>query len=259
MTEQQPEQTIVSQTGYIYILYNEVFTHYKTTVDEPNTITVKIGKTNDIQKRLNGYTTAYLKPSEIKHLSQQVKQYTLAEKMIHNRLVQYRMKRNREFFQMSLDIAISTIDEVVDLVNGLTDDEINNMIDSLKQQSVTKHEYKKRIIVMDTHKKQLIEDIVIDCGFDSLNDFQTVITNADFTEIMAIVSKHNRLFTDKNIPKALFAIKETKTFDENTLNNSYLRFINTFLKYANRKIDSFKVRIKKSKNRENRYRLKKIE
>jgi hypothetical protein len=251
------EQTTVSQTGYIYILYNEMYNYYTQSDDEPNTIIVKIGKTNDIQKRLTGYTTAYLKPSEIKHLSQQVNQYSLAEKLVHSKLAQYRMKRNREIFKVPIAIAIQTIDEVVELVNGISEDETTNMIDVLKQQTSNKYEYKKRIIVMDAYKKQLIEDIIIDCGFDSLNDFQTVINNADFTEMMQIITKYNKLFIDDNIAKVMFTVKEMKTFDNKKDNKAILGFINMILKYANRKIESLQVTSKQA--RECRYRLKKLE
>ena len=61
--------------GYIYIMFNEMFNYYG-----PDT--VKIGKSIDVAKRMNAYTTSYVKPTELKYVSQLCKNYTLAESAV---------------------------------------------------------------------------------------------------------------------------------------------------------------------------------
>ena len=61
--------------GYIYILWNDMYKFYGDNV-------FKIGRTTDIQKRINFYTTAYIKPSEIKYISIKCDNCVLAEMLI---------------------------------------------------------------------------------------------------------------------------------------------------------------------------------
>ena len=56
------DNTDNSIDGYIYIVYNEVYQHYGINV-------FKIGKSKDVIARLNGYTTSYIKPVELKFVS----------------------------------------------------------------------------------------------------------------------------------------------------------------------------------------------
>ena len=77
--------------GYIYILWNDMYKIYGNNV-------FKIGRTTDIQKRINCYTTAYIKPSEIKYISIKSDNYVLAEMLIFGLLKNSRIVNNREFF-----------------------------------------------------------------------------------------------------------------------------------------------------------------
>ena len=77
--------------GYIYCLYNVVFKYYGEDV-------YKLGKSNDVIKRLSGYTTSYLEDSEIKLQSKQLSNYGMAENILFHLLKDYRLKKNREFY-----------------------------------------------------------------------------------------------------------------------------------------------------------------
>ena len=81
--------------GYIYIMFNEMFNYYG-----PDT--VKIGKSIDVAKRMNAYTTSYVKPTELKYVSQLCKNDTLAESAVFKQLHAFRMAKNREFFRGEL-------------------------------------------------------------------------------------------------------------------------------------------------------------
>ena len=108
-TENQKADNIKS--GYIYILYNEVYTYYGENV-------FKIGKSNNIEQRLTGYTTSYIKPCEIKYLSTKCINYSLAESFIFELLNKYRIVHNREFFKVDKTEAVNIIEEVIHKINN---------------------------------------------------------------------------------------------------------------------------------------------
>lgn len=99
--------------GYIYILFNIIYTLYGTNV-------FKLGKTKNLEKRINGYTTAYLDPSKIIYKSKLVKDRHIAENILFDMLIKFRLRKNREFFTLSQDEIILAIDKVVDMVNDGT-------------------------------------------------------------------------------------------------------------------------------------------
>ena len=104
-------ETENNNEGYIYIMFNEMFNYYG-----PDT--VKIGKSIDVAKRMNGYTTSYVKPTELKFISQLCKNYTMAENAIFKQLHNFRMARNREFFRGDISLFIDTIDTIVNNINN---------------------------------------------------------------------------------------------------------------------------------------------
>jgi hypothetical protein len=77
--------------GYIYILYNDMYQQYGQEI-------YKIGKSKNIDKRIKSYTTSYINPVEIIYRSKRCVDYTLAECLIFQKLISYRIKSNREFF-----------------------------------------------------------------------------------------------------------------------------------------------------------------
>ena len=104
--------------GYLYCIHNEIYKHYGENV-------YKLGCAKNVRKRLNGYTTYYLEPSEIKHESNIIKCNFIAESILFSKLQQYRIKANREFFNCNLEIIKKTIDEVE---QEIKDNSIINLI-----------------------------------------------------------------------------------------------------------------------------------
>ena len=102
-----------AKTGYIYVLYNEMFDFYGSGVFEA-------GKTKDIAQRVSAYTTSYIKPVEIKFLSAMCIDHHLCEKVIFDRLCRQRISSTREFFKLNIDQLIKQIEEVVSGVNNGT-------------------------------------------------------------------------------------------------------------------------------------------
>jgi hypothetical protein len=92
-----------NDTGFIYIIYNEMFKFYGANV-------FKIGKTKDI--------ASYVKPVQVKFLSTLCTNCHLAEKLVSMKLNEHRMAHNREFFDVELDSAIACIEDVVAIVNA---------------------------------------------------------------------------------------------------------------------------------------------
>ena len=109
--------------GYIYILWNDMYKFYGDNV-------FKIGRTTDIQKRINCYTTVYIKPSEIKYISIKCDNYVIAEMLIFDLLKNNRIVNNREFFKINLNETIKIIEEVIYKINNMKDT-INNKINIL--------------------------------------------------------------------------------------------------------------------------------
>ena len=102
----------------------------------------KLGRTTDIQKRINCYTTVYIKPSEIKYISIKCDNYVIAEMLIFDLLKNNWIVNNREFFRINLNEAIKIIDEVIYKINNMKDtsnnmkDTSNNMKDTSNNNNV---------------------------------------------------------------------------------------------------------------------------
>jgi len=78
----------------------------------------KLGKTIDIHKRSSQYTTSYVSAVEIRFLSAECINYTLAESYVLYKLKHYRMKSNRELFKVSMLLIVETIEQTVEGVNN---------------------------------------------------------------------------------------------------------------------------------------------
>jgi len=110
--------------GLVYVLWNPLFSHYGECY--------KIGCTNDIKKRIRGYTTSYIEPCVIKYKTDLREDYKDLEKKIHNTLKDYRIKTKREFFNVSLNIIIKTIEELI-----TTEHSLEKNIDKQKDEYIT--------------------------------------------------------------------------------------------------------------------------
>jgi len=105
----------ISIEGKLYCLYNEVYKFYGENV-------YKLGNSKDIKSRLNGYTTSYIKPCELKLESDIFRNKDLAESILFEMLKEYRITNSREFFKCDLLLIKEKIDEVTNLFNKHKDD-----------------------------------------------------------------------------------------------------------------------------------------
>ena len=148
--------------GYIYIIFNDMFRHCGDNV-------YKIGKTKDITSRIQQYVTSYVKPVEIKYLSQPCVNYHIAEMLVFIRLNEQRLVGNREFFDINIELAVACIDNVVDFVNADTSgaqeeirahqEQYKQMKKQMKKQDCSKSERckERRKIYYELNKEVLKE------------------------------------------------------------------------------------------------------
>lgn len=88
--------------GYIYCIYNKMYETYGDNV-------YKLGYCGDVSSLTSRYTTPYIDEYEIKYLKK-VKDKVRAEKVLFYLLREYRVRKNREFF----DCEIGKIKEQID-------------------------------------------------------------------------------------------------------------------------------------------------
>jgi len=168
MTEIQETDKIKS--GYIYILYNEVYNYYGDNV-------FKIGKTNNIEQRLTGYTTSYIKSCELKYLSTKCVNYSLCESVIFELISDNRIVYNREFFKIDKTEAINIIEDIIFKINNgipILNKKQKNP-DKNKQKNPDKNKQDKNKII----KLEIIKQIETEYNINIKNG----IINNNFTPI----------------------------------------------------------------------------
>ena len=79
--------------GYLYILYNPSFE------DD----TYKLGRAHDLDSRIGGYSTPYVQNSKYLYTTSVLLDSVIAENMLKEKLVDARVRSNREFYKCSLD------------------------------------------------------------------------------------------------------------------------------------------------------------
>lgn len=99
------------QDGYIYCIHNDMYKYYGENV-------YKLGKTENMQNRLNGYKTAYISQIDVVYLSDRIDNYNVAERLLFCYLENSRMTDNREFFNCDKDTIKNIIDKIVHDVNN---------------------------------------------------------------------------------------------------------------------------------------------
>ena len=104
--EEQQEDITPTVGGFIYILSNQMYNYHGSDI-------YKVGKAKDVTQRLNAYTTSYLYPSETKCISPFVKDYTLAENYIFEKMKDNRIKPNRQFFE------IKDMEQTTQMINSI--------------------------------------------------------------------------------------------------------------------------------------------
>jgi hypothetical protein len=126
----------ISTIGYVYVIFNEMYKFYGDDV-------YKIGKSSNVKNRLDSYNTGYVNPVELIFESIECKNYSVCEKEVHIRLQKYRMKPNREFFQVPLQIAIETINQTINELNELDDElllKYHDEVKMMRMMNMTKYE-----------------------------------------------------------------------------------------------------------------------
>jgi len=101
-----------STDGCVYVMYNEMFTYYGECY--------KIGCSNNVALRLQGYTTNFVNPCVIVCTSKQSPHYREMEKKVHSILHEHRLHGRREFFKCNID----TIKAAIQIVDQMTLDEM---------------------------------------------------------------------------------------------------------------------------------------
>jgi hypothetical protein len=152
-------------TGFIYCLYNPFFKSYGENV-------YKLGKTNNLNTRLSGYTTGYIDKSEYILTSAKLSDKNLAEKLLFTELKKYRIKDNREFFKCDIKIIKDTF-EKVELLYKLKND--TNSIINKPNETIIINNYNNDIVsylndnkLKAINKDEILDDIHNDRLVDSL-------------------------------------------------------------------------------------------
>jgi len=126
--------------GYLYCMWNKMFLTYGEDV-------FKLGRTSCLQSRLNNYVTSYIEPCEYKYSSNRVFQNSMyAERVMFFLLRRFRIKKNREFFKVSLD----TVIEIMKKLEAMSDEKIEKI-------------YKK--IIQDFCSERIMENIENDSHY----------------------------------------------------------------------------------------------
>ena len=135
----------MSNVGYIYIFSNGEF---KSDV-------YKIGKARNVFKRMDAFTTAYVEPLKIEFISDKCNNYSVVEHEVQLRLKRYRVKTNREFFNVCLKTAIKMIENVIEELNGIPEIELTNYHDAYYKPNIEL--FKTNVITPKTNLDEISE------------------------------------------------------------------------------------------------------
>lgn len=107
--------------GYLYCLWNRMFLSYGSNV-------FKLGRTSCLESRINNYTTSYIDPSEYKYTTNRVFVNSLqAERLLFFLLRRNRVRKNREFFNLDLEVIIDTMKKI----ETISDEKIEKMYNKI--------------------------------------------------------------------------------------------------------------------------------
>ena len=112
---------MVDNKGYLYVLYNPIFVTYGEDV-------YKLGRTNNLVNRLNGYTTSFIDKSQFLYTSRCLHDAVKGERVLFFLLKTYRINNKREFFDLGLDIIIKHIKQIEEC----SDIQINSIYTKIK-------------------------------------------------------------------------------------------------------------------------------
>ena len=213
--------------GYIYILFNEMFNFYGTDV-------FKIGKAMDVGKRMNGYTTSYIKPVEIKFMSEKCINHSLAEQIIFDRLLNFRMKLNRDFFKGDLSVFIQIIEDVINRINTLS---------ISAREKIKSQEHHIGLLDIIPDRESIIEELISKLGFRSLVDTTTEYNKEDLLNKINSL-KDTNIFTHDYMYYKLFSSSKSKLdkiFKQDHNLKSRLGYINSALTNNSLRISNVRI------------------
>ena len=145
-----------NRSGYLYIMYNRIFEYYG-----PNVF--KLGRTCDAHKRLSGYITMFIDPSEMKYVSELTKDAILAEKVLFIKLNEYRITSDREFFRCDIEVIKRVIDATIKEVNEM---DINQTYKKYTKNNKSEKRFPAGIVklnnneALDIYRKNNIDAVV---------------------------------------------------------------------------------------------------
>jgi len=93
--------------GVIYCIYNEMYGEN----------VFKLGRTIHLNSRMKGYVTCYINPTIVKHTNN-VSCIDKAENILFDKLKNYRIRKDREFFKCEFSIIEKAMNETATNVNG---------------------------------------------------------------------------------------------------------------------------------------------
>ena len=116
--------SVNNDRGWLYCLYNRCFVAYGNHV-------FKLGRTNCLKQRMRSYVTTYVDPSHFVCISQrEFRNSRKAEAVLFYVLRRYRIREQREFF----NVCVEQISHVMDRISCLSDDTIDDIyIDILRK------------------------------------------------------------------------------------------------------------------------------
>lgn len=141
------------QKGYLYCVHNEMFNFYGKKVK-------KLGKTIDIDKRISCYDTGYLEKTQLMYLSNEIRDYTLGEKLLFLKLREFRLKLRKEFFDCELSIVVTCIKEVETMLALHDSNEIDKFLDNMANQIKQENEEKYKLEMKNISNAHDISDDV---------------------------------------------------------------------------------------------------
>ena len=110
--------------GYLYILFNSIFKQYGNNI-------YKLGRTNNLNNRLKNYTTSFIDASSYLYTSRVFHSSIKAERILFFVLRKQRIRDKREFFNIQLENAISTIKRIEECTETQIDRIYNRIIKKL--------------------------------------------------------------------------------------------------------------------------------
>lgn len=147
------KNTKESKRGHLYCLTNKMYNYYGDNV-------YKCGMAQNIERRLNDYTTYYIEKCEVKYKTEILNYMDRAEMDLFELLDQYRCAENREFFKCDLNIIIEKMKIIENKFKGELNKDMKDQIENIHTEMAAYAT--KKIINLTCIKKILYEKRLIE-------------------------------------------------------------------------------------------------